>query len=147
MTSEPLKPCGCGKTPTKLHAVYDPYASHGHVYGDCCTDWRIAFPSERLKEPDISDATLAWNEAERCAPTPPPKLDKPDREGKWAFVCDGVTSVRWFWKEPGAAGWWMGLHYLGSASLVSDTSDHWYKEFQYLDALPALPEQQEQEKK
>ena len=64
-----LKPCPCGKTPTKLY-IRD--ANQGRKWawcsGDCCDEWNIEFRTQY--EPYDSDecyklAVEAWNEAKR----------------------------------------------------------------------------------
>ena len=65
---EELKPCPCGKTPTKLHIAGYEREKWQQVYGDCCEEWMIEFRSgyEMNDSPKLMQyATEAWNDAPR----------------------------------------------------------------------------------
>lgn len=71
-----LKPCPCGKTPTRLH-VTD--AGQGGKWawatGDCCGEWHLEFRTdyEPLGSDECADYAIErWNRAERAAPTAAP---------------------------------------------------------------------------
>lgn len=65
-----LKPCPCGKTPTKLCVDGDYNQSKwAWVSGDCCSDWSLEFRTgyNTYKSDEcLALATERWNEAARA---------------------------------------------------------------------------------
>lgn len=67
--TEPLKPCPCGETPTKLYVNECGVYGSSTVCGDCCADWHFGpvedlpgYPTTAKKD---SWAISAWNRAPR----------------------------------------------------------------------------------
>ena len=70
---EELKPCPCGKVPTKVFATD---AGQGgkwaNVSGDCCGEWSIEFRTQYAalgSSECMNLAVEAWNEAPRAQRT------------------------------------------------------------------------------
>jgi hypothetical protein len=72
-----LKPCPCGKTPTRLIVTGEHVKpKHARCQGDCCGEWEIEFRND-WKEIGTHESNKrayeAWNLAPRaaqdCAPT------------------------------------------------------------------------------
>lgn len=62
-----LKPCPCGKTPTKVSVIGESRSKRMYVSGNCCGEWHIEFRADY--ETDLARikalAEKAWNEAPR----------------------------------------------------------------------------------
>jgi len=65
---EGLKPCPCGKTPTKLLISQSETTKYAYIYGNCCTEWIIEFRTKyyKLDSPECMELAIAeWNNAPR----------------------------------------------------------------------------------
>ncbi len=63
-----LKPCGCGKTPTKLYITPEGPVKWAYTYGDCCGEWHLKFKTQyhTAGKPECMElAVKAWNQADR----------------------------------------------------------------------------------
>mgnify|MGYP000282822972 CR=1 FL=1 len=70
--NDELKPCPCGKTPTKLHIETGATCKYSYASGDCCGEWLIEFRTHYLlagTDGAMELAVEAWNEADRKEPT------------------------------------------------------------------------------
>ena len=64
--SEALKPCPCGKVPSKLILCDDPDPSFMEVQGDCGCDWSTIYRvSVRGIDNNREKAIEVWNSAPR----------------------------------------------------------------------------------
>jgi hypothetical protein len=69
MTDQILKPCPCGKVPTKLHIMDTGQGGkYADVGGDCCGYWKIEFRQQYATGDEAMVLTThAWNIATRGA--------------------------------------------------------------------------------
>ena len=66
-SSEPLKPCPCGKVPTELSYRWDSWTIWA-ASGNCCGLWHIPFDAKANNLPDAELNAIgerAWNSAPR----------------------------------------------------------------------------------
>lgn len=70
MVQATLKPCPCGKTPTRLSIGPGSTFRWRYVGGDCGCGWetevRINTMRPASEEEDYADCVRAWNEMERA---------------------------------------------------------------------------------
>ncbi len=70
MTNEIIKPCPCGKTPTKLSLSYNGQGTkYAEASGSCCGEWMIEFRTgyHSLNSKEcIELAIIAWNKTPRA---------------------------------------------------------------------------------
>ena len=60
-----LRPCPCGKTPSRLAIVGDP-GRYAFAAGDCCGEWYIEFRADWRPAHECDElAAQAWNDAQR----------------------------------------------------------------------------------
>ena len=66
-----IKPCPCGRTPTKLHINAQDRDKWASVSGDCCNEWSIEYRNGYARIPSDESMELAlaaWNAATRAEP-------------------------------------------------------------------------------
>ena len=65
--SDLIKPCPCGKTPTKLSVKETLSGKWAYVEGNCCGDWIIEYRNGYATgKEQYTLAVEAWNEAPRA---------------------------------------------------------------------------------